>query len=134
MLRGIQPLWWSLCVFASPGDTTGEHLEGSAKRWKDRQRLPRSPALSLVHIIERGRPRSKWAASKCVSIEELANLANMSFTPFHRQFKAVTGMSPSQDQKTPRLQEARRSRRCSMPVLQRYIALTSTLQGLIVGS
>jgi AraC-like DNA-binding protein len=43
-----------------------------------------------------------------VNIEELANLVNMSVTSFHRQFKAVTGMSPLQYQKTLRLQEARR--------------------------
>lgn len=33
---------------------------------------------------------------------------NMSVTSFHRQFRAVTGMSPLQYQKTLRLQEARR--------------------------
>ncbi len=43
-----------------------------------------------------------------MSIEELARLVNMSVTSFHRQFKAVTGMSPLQYQKTLRLQEARR--------------------------
>ena len=42
------------------------------------------------------------------NIEELATLVNMSVTSFHRQFKAVTGMSPLQYQKTLRLQEARR--------------------------
>ena len=42
------------------------------------------------------------------NIEELAKLVNMSVTSFHRQFKAVTGMSPLQYQKTLRLQEARR--------------------------
>ncbi len=35
-------------------------------------------------------------------------MVNMSATPFHRQFKAVTGMSPLQYQKTLRLQEVRR--------------------------
>lgn len=43
-----------------------------------------------------------------VSIEKLAKLVNLSVTSFHRQFKAVTGMSPLQYQKTLRLQEARR--------------------------
>jgi AraC-like DNA-binding protein len=43
-----------------------------------------------------------------VSTETLATLVNMSITSFHRQFKAVTGMSPLQYQKTLRLQEARR--------------------------
>ena len=42
------------------------------------------------------------------SIEDLATLVNMSVTSFHRQFRAVTGMSPLQYQKTLRLQEARR--------------------------
>jgi AraC-like DNA-binding protein len=40
-------------------------------------------------------------------IETLAKLVNLSVTSFHRQFKAVTGMSPLQYQKTLRLQEAR---------------------------
>jgi AraC-like DNA-binding protein len=40
--------------------------------------------------------------------DELANLVNMSVSTFHRQFKAVTSMSPLQFQKTLRLQEARR--------------------------
>src|SRR5712691_9181905 len=43
-----------------------------------------------------------------VNIEYLAKMVNMSVTSFHRQFKAVTGMSPLQYQKTLRLQEARR--------------------------
>ncbi|HEY0141774.1 MAG TPA: AraC family transcriptional regulator [Thermoanaerobaculia bacterium] len=42
------------------------------------------------------------------NIEELATLVNMSVTSFHRQFKAVTGMSPLQYQKMLRLQESRR--------------------------
>ncbi|MFL6247144.1 MAG: AraC family transcriptional regulator N-terminal domain-containing protein [Thermoanaerobaculia bacterium] len=42
------------------------------------------------------------------SVQALAALANMSVTSFHRQFKAVTGMSPLQYQKALRLQEARR--------------------------
>jgi len=41
-------------------------------------------------------------------VEELAKLVNMSSSTFHRQFKAVTSMSPLQLQKTLRLQEARR--------------------------
>jgi AraC-like DNA-binding protein len=43
-----------------------------------------------------------------VNVEDLAKLVNMSVTSFYRQFKAVTGMSPLQYQKTLRLQEARR--------------------------
>ncbi|WP_440961903.1 AraC family transcriptional regulator [Paenibacillus nitricinens] len=41
-------------------------------------------------------------------IEELAEIANMSFSSFHRYFKEVTAMSPIQFQKHLRLQEARR--------------------------
>lgn len=45
---------------------------------------------------------------QAMNIEQLATMVNMSVTSFHRQFKAVTGMSPLQYQKTLRLQEARR--------------------------
>ncbi|ANY67166.1 AraC family transcriptional regulator [Paenibacillus sp. BIHB 4019] len=41
-------------------------------------------------------------------IEELAELANMGISTFHRHFKEVTAMSPIQFQKQMRLQEARR--------------------------
>ncbi|WP_053375176.1 AraC family transcriptional regulator [Paenibacillus sp. FJAT-27812] len=41
-------------------------------------------------------------------IEELADIANMSVSSFHRRFKEVTAMSPIQFQKQLRLQEARR--------------------------
>ncbi|MFP3547688.1 AraC family transcriptional regulator, partial [Rhizobium sp. SIMBA_035] len=40
--------------------------------------------------------------------EELAELAAMSVSSFHRHFRAVTAMSPLQYQKQLRLQEARR--------------------------
>jgi AraC-like DNA-binding protein len=43
-----------------------------------------------------------------VDVEQLAKHVNMSGTHFHRQFKAVTSMSPLQFQKALRLQEARR--------------------------
>jgi AraC-like DNA-binding protein/fructose-specific component phosphotransferase system IIB-like protein len=43
-----------------------------------------------------------------VDIEDLANLVNVSVSSFHRQFRAVTSMSPLQYQKALRLQEARR--------------------------
>lgn len=49
-----------------------------------------------------------------VEIEHLANMVNMSVTSFHRQFKAVTSMSPLQYQKALRLQEARRLMLTSM--------------------
>ena len=41
-------------------------------------------------------------------IEDLAEMANLSASSFHRQFKEVTSMSPIQFQKQLRLQEARR--------------------------
>ena len=42
-----------------------------------------------------------------LSIEELAQLASMSESSFHRHFRAVTAMTPIQFQKQIRLQEAR---------------------------
>ncbi|WP_319402920.1 AraC family transcriptional regulator [uncultured Anaeromusa sp.] len=41
-------------------------------------------------------------------IEDLAEMANMSISSFHRHFKEITAMSPLQFQKQLRLQEARR--------------------------
>lgn len=41
-------------------------------------------------------------------VEDIARLAGMSCSAFHRQFKASTGMAPLQYQKTLRLYEARR--------------------------
>ena len=43
-----------------------------------------------------------------VRIEELAAVARMSASAFHRQFKALTSMTPLQYQKQLRLLEARR--------------------------
>lgn len=43
-----------------------------------------------------------------VSIDDLASLADMSVTSFHRHFKAITAMSPLQYRTQMRLQEARR--------------------------
>ena len=43
-----------------------------------------------------------------MNVEALAALVNVSVSTFHRQFKAVTSMSPLQYQKALRLQEARR--------------------------
>jgi AraC-like DNA-binding protein len=46
--------------------------------------------------------------NKSVRIEELAAIANMSESAFHRQFKGLTSMTPLQYQKQLRLLEARR--------------------------
>jgi AraC-like DNA-binding protein len=81
-------------------------------------RLLRSPFGSRVAQIGRGGSNMQRIANavswlqtnfdQTAHIEKLAKLVNMSVTSFHRQFKAVTGMSPLQYQKTLRLQEARR--------------------------
>jgi AraC-like DNA-binding protein len=47
-------------------------------------------------------------------VEELARLVNMSLSTFHRQFRAVTSMTPLEFQKALRLQEARRLMLTSM--------------------
>jgi AraC-like DNA-binding protein len=65
-------------------------------------------AGSHVQRIASAVSRLRTDFDQTVNIEELATLVNMSVTSFHRQFKAVTGMSPLQYQKTLRLQEARR--------------------------
>ncbi len=44
---------------------------------------------------------------QALRIEELADMANMSTSSFHRHFKEMTNMSPLQFQKQLRLQEAR---------------------------
>lgn len=46
--------------------------------------------------------------SRPISIEDMANIANMSPSSFHQHFKEVTAMSPLQYQKRLRLLEARR--------------------------
>lgn len=62
-----------------------------------------------VHYVQPSSLCIVAQGAKVVMIgEELATLVNMSVTSFHRQFRAVTGMSPLQYQKTLRLQEARR--------------------------
>ena len=45
--------------------------------------------------------------AEAVSVDELAALATMSVSSFHRHFRAVTAMTPIQFQKQIRLQEAR---------------------------
>ena len=45
--------------------------------------------------------------ARAISVEELAGLAAMSVSSFHRHFRAVTAMTPIQFQKQIRLQQAR---------------------------
>ena len=81
-------------------------------------RLLRSPIGSRVaqlgHVdssVQRIASAVSWLRANFdqpVNVDELAGLVNMSVSTFHRQFKAVTSMSPLQYQKALRLQEARR--------------------------
>jgi AraC-like DNA-binding protein len=57
--------------------------------------------INAIHFL-----RERFATP--IRIEELAKLARMSPSAFHRQFKAVTSMTPLQYQKQLRLLEARR--------------------------
>jgi AraC-like DNA-binding protein len=57
--------------------------------------------VAAIHTL-----RDRFAES--VRIEELASIARMSPSAFHRQFKAITSMTPLQYQKQLRLLEARR--------------------------
>ncbi len=57
--------------------------------------------VSAIHFL-----RERFA--RPVRVEELAKIAQMSSSAFHRQFKAVTSMTPLQYQKQLRLLEARR--------------------------
>jgi AraC-like DNA-binding protein len=57
--------------------------------------------LQAIHFL-----RDRFA--KPVRIVELASIAQLSSSAFHRQFKAVTSMTPLQYQKQLRLLEARR--------------------------
>jgi AraC-like DNA-binding protein len=57
--------------------------------------------IKAIHFL-----RERFATP--VRMEELAKLARMSSSAFHRQFKAVTSMTPLQYQKQLRLLEARR--------------------------
>jgi AraC-like DNA-binding protein len=57
--------------------------------------------ISAIHTL-----RARFAEP--VRVEELAAIAQMSPSAFHRQFKAITSMTPLQYQKQLRLLEARR--------------------------
>jgi AraC-like DNA-binding protein len=57
--------------------------------------------MSAIHAL-----RERFA--EAVSIEDLARTAQMSASAFHREFKAITSMTPLQYQKQLRLIEARR--------------------------
>ncbi len=64
-------------------------------------------ADSSLSAIGRAIHHLRTNASEPVQVEELAQLATMSVSSFHRHFRTVTAMSPIQYQKRLRLQEAR---------------------------
>ena len=69
-----------------------------------RMTLANGPSQRVISAVHSLRSRFKEA----VRIEELAQVARMSPSAFHRQFKALTSMTPLQYQKQLRLLEARR--------------------------
>jgi AraC-like DNA-binding protein len=69
-----------------------------------RMTLANSPSRPVMNALNSLRHRFREA----VRIEELAAIAGMSLSAFHRQFKALTSMTPLQYQKQLRLLEARR--------------------------
>ncbi|TNB48255.1 AraC family transcriptional regulator [Martelella lutilitoris] len=57
--------------------------------------------IEAIHAL-----RNRYAEP--IRVDELATIARLSPSAFHRQFKAITGMTPLQYQKQTRLVEARR--------------------------
>lgn len=66
--------------------------------------LANSPSRPVIDALHNLRARFR----ETVRIEELAAIARLSASAFHRQFKALTAMTPLQYQKQLRLLEARR--------------------------
>ena len=82
---------------------------------------PMGPRIAQMGLSDSNMHRVSKAVSwlrhhfdEPADVEELARLVNMSLSAFHRQFRAVTSMSPLQFQKALRLQEARRLMLTSM--------------------
>jgi transcriptional regulator GlxA family with amidase domain len=69
-----------------------------------RMTLANGPSQRVINAMHSLRSRFR----ETVRIEELAAVAQMSVSSFHRQFKALTSMTPLQYQKQLRLLEARR--------------------------
>ena len=63
-----------------------------------------SNAHRIADVIQ----KLKAELHRTISIDELAEIANMSLSSFHAHFKQITNMSPLQYQKRLRLTEARR--------------------------
>jgi AraC-like DNA-binding protein len=84
-----------ICYWLLTGPHAGEVV---------RMVLANSRAQGVIHAIHRLRDRF----AKAIRIDELASIAQLSPSAFHRQFKAITSMTPLQYQKQLRLLEARR--------------------------
>jgi AraC-like DNA-binding protein len=69
-----------------------------------RMALPNSPSQGVIRAMHSLRSRFR----ETIRIEELAAIAVMSVSALHRQFKALTSLTPLQYQKQIRLLEARR--------------------------
>ena len=69
-----------------------------------RMTLANGPSQRVINAMHSLRSRFR----ETVRIEDLATVARMSVSAFHRQFKALTSMTPLQYQKQLRLLEARR--------------------------
>lgn len=69
-----------------------------------RMTLANGPSQRVINAMHTLRTRF----TEAIRIEELAAIAQMSPSAFHRQFKALTSMTPLQYQKQLRLLEARR--------------------------
>lgn len=62
---------------------------------------PASPAIDAIHYL-----RDHFCEN--ISVSELATMAKLGLSAFHRRFKSLTSMTPMQYQKQLRLLEARR--------------------------
>ncbi|MFD2175044.1 AraC family transcriptional regulator [Rhodobacter lacus] len=105
-----------LALQAAPDDLP---VLGPMARREMLYRLLRGPQAAALHQIVASDPKLaqvrralSWIRehlSQSVSVQEMARCAGMSDASFNRHFRAATGMSPLQYQKTLRLQAARRA-------------------------
>ncbi len=84
-----------ICYWMLTGPHAGEVIRMTTAKNHTRT------VLSAIHSL-----RDRFTEPVC--IEELASIAQMSSSAFHRQFKSITSMTPLQYQKQLRLLEARR--------------------------
>lgn len=95
-IAALSPLIIREIIYRLMQDEQGRHMRQFA--------IMGSHAHSIASVI--GHIQSHYANR--FTIQELANLANMSVSALHHHFKKVTAMSPLQYQKLIRLREARR--------------------------